>query len=67
MPEGVWLSALTVALLAALPIDILFANAGIQAFAPTLERDDALWLDQIGWWSFLPVAMLTWFRAQPVT
>jgi NAD(P)-dependent dehydrogenase (short-subunit alcohol dehydrogenase family) len=28
-------------------IDILFANAGIQAFAPLLEMEDAHWHDQI--------------------
>ncbi|HEJ6137413.1 TPA: mycofactocin-coupled SDR family oxidoreductase [Pseudomonas aeruginosa] len=28
-------------------IDILFANAGIQAFKPILEMDDAHWQDQI--------------------
>lgn len=28
-------------------IDILFANAGIQAFKPILELEDADWQDQI--------------------
>lgn len=28
-------------------VDVLFANAGIQAFAPILEMDDADWRDQI--------------------
>jgi NAD(P)-dependent dehydrogenase (short-subunit alcohol dehydrogenase family) len=28
-------------------VDIVFANAGIQAFKPLLEMDDADWLDQI--------------------
>ncbi|HEY5224037.1 MAG TPA: SDR family NAD(P)-dependent oxidoreductase [Microbacteriaceae bacterium] len=28
-------------------VDIVFANAGIQAFKPLLEMEDADWFDQI--------------------